>query len=205
MRNFDPGRRAKNIKAAFFHASAANDFFGWPEAVQATLNEIPGEKNQVYAPNCNHSIKVPGGTVFPETNSKGAPGKLAGNRANWLAMEVPYFDYHLKGQGDPMPRVRVEKGASPFKVKFHVQSALPLTKAEVYWAKPFAPEALKDPDRLREAELKREWIAVPAEGSVEKGYEAELPGEAAIWFALVSDSRPVSVSSELMTIPETQK
>ena len=56
MKYLDAGRRAPNIRAAFFTAGAANDFFFWPPAVQATLDAIPGEKNHLFAPNANHKV-----------------------------------------------------------------------------------------------------------------------------------------------------
>ncbi|MEY5027431.1 MAG: hypothetical protein RLZZ244_2959 [Verrucomicrobiota bacterium] len=201
LRDFDPGRRAKGIKAAFFHASAANDFFGWPEAVQATLDAIPGEKNHVYAPNSNHRILVPGGSVFAEDEARGAGGRLAGSRANWVAMEVPYFEYHLKGVGEAMPRVSLKESESPHTARFEVRSTRPLAKVEVYWARAFTAEECADSERLRQAQSKREWISVEARGSLEEGYRAELPREAGVWFALVTDDRPVSVSSPLVSLP----
>ena len=201
LRDFDPGRRAHNIKAAFFLASAANDFFGWPEAVQATLDVIPGDKNQVYAPNSNHSAKVPGGTEFGQARPVPGGPAFVGNRANWLAMEVPYFDYHLRDIGQPLPKVTVEPDENPYLVQFKVRSPHPLTKAEVYWAKAYPPEATTDPDKLREAQSKREWVGVPATKTGDGSYRAQLPPEAAAWFALVSDDRPVSVSSPLCAIP----
>lgn len=200
LRDLDPGRRAPNMKAAFFLAAAANDFFGWPDAVQATLDAIPGEKNHLYSPNSNHKILVPGGTGFE--GIKQAPGapQLIGSRANWLAMEVPYFEYHLKGIGKPFPKVAVKKYADAHLVRFTITAPHPLIKAEVYWAKAYPAGAENDPEQLRNAELEREWIAVPATKAGD-AYEAKLPPEAAVWFALVSDDRPVTVSSNLIHIP----
>jgi len=62
----------------------------------------------------------------------------------------------------------------------------PLTKAEVYWAKAYPPEAASDPVLLNKSVLEREWTALPA--------------EAADCFALISDNRPVTVSSVLIHI-----
>jgi hypothetical protein len=44
----------------------------------------------------------------------------------------------------------------------------------------------------------RKWRAIPA---IKRGdtYEAPIPAEAAQWFILVSDDRPMSVSSDMMT------
>ncbi|MEY3897513.1 MAG: hypothetical protein RLZZ214_3034 [Verrucomicrobiota bacterium] len=199
LKHLDAGRRAPGIKAAFFHAAATNDFFGYPLAVQATLDAILGEKNQVFAPNANHNLPVPGGSVFetapgePFTPTAFQPYPTpSGQKANWLAMEVPYFDYHLKGEGKPFPVVRPQPPAEPSLARFTVTAPRPLIQAQVYWAKasPAAPRA--------DDVTKREWIAIPATLIGGNFYQAKLPHEAAEWFALVSDDRPVSVSSGII-------
>ena len=191
--HLDAGRRAPGIKAAFFTAGAANDFFYYPRAVQATLNAIPGEKNHLFAPNANHKVPLPGGTVFASKST--VPFKPTafqpyptpgGSKANWLAMEVPFFDFYLNGQGKPLPKVAVEKSDDKLVARFSVTAPVPLTKTEVYWAK-------ANPDVM-----KREWLAVPATQTGEGRYEAKLPAEATDWFAVVSDERPVTVSSDLV-------
>ena len=200
LRDLDPGRRASNMKAAFFLAAAANDFFGWPDAVQTTLDAIPGEKNHFYAPNNNHKALVPGGTGFEDVKQIPSAPKLIGNRANWLAMEVPYFDYYLKGIGKPFPKVSVQKTGDPFLARFSVTAPHPLTKAEVYWAKAYPAEAATNPEILGKAVLERAWVALPAVKTGDGYYEAKLPPEAVVWFSLVSDDRPVTVSSDLIRI-----
>ena len=195
LRQLDAGRRAPGIKAAFFLAGAANDFFFWPRAVQATLDAIPGEKNHLYAPNANHKVPLPGGTLFPKTPArpfKPTPGQPfptpSGSKANWLAMEVPFFDYYLKGIGQPLPKVTVERSKDSLLACFLITPPRPLTKVEVYWAKP-------DSD-VR----KRQWLALPATNAGDNRYEARLPVEAADWFAVASDDRPVTVSSDLIQV-----
>ena len=198
LRHLDAGRRAPDIKAAFFIAGATNDFFYWPRAVQATLDAVPGEKNHLYAPNANHKAPVPGGTVFekqpsaPFTPTPFQPYPTpSGSKANWLAMEVPYFDYYLKGIGQPLPKVSVQKTGDPYLARFSIAAPRPLTKVEVYWA-------TSNPDVM-----KRLWLALPAAKTAENVYEAKLPAEAADWFALASDDRPVTVSSDLIaTAPQ---
>ncbi len=200
LRDLDPGRRAPNMKAAFFLAGAANDFFGWPEAVQATLDAIPGEKNHFYAPNSNHKAMIPGGTVFDSVlKSDPKHPQLTGARANWLAMEVPYFEYHLKGIGKPLPKVKLAKSDDAHLARFTVEAPHPIIKAELYWAAPFAAETLKDPSLLAKAVVDRKWSAVPATKNGDT-YEAAIPAEAAQWFILVSDDRPMSVSSDMITV-----
>ena len=189
----DAGRRASGIKAAFFTAGAANDFFYWPRAVQATLDAIPGEKNHLYAPNSNHKVPLPGGTVFAKEAAE--PFKPTpfqpfptprGGKANWLAMEVPYFDFYLNGKGQPLPRASVEKAAERLVARVAVKAPRPLANVEVWWAKADSNV------------MKRVWQAVPMKKSGESSYEAKLPAEAADWFAVASDDRPVTVSSDLV-------
>ena len=201
----DAGRRAPGMKAVFFIAGAANDFFYWPQAVQATLDAIPGEKNHFFAPNANHKAPLPGGSVFedkaaaPFTPTPFQPYPTpAGSKANWLAMEVPFFDYYLKDIGDPLPKVSVQKTDDPLLARFRIAAPHPLTKVEVYWAKAYPPEAATNPEILGKAVLERAWVALPAVKAGDGCYEAQLPPEAVVWFSLVSDDRPVTVSSGLI-------
>ena len=198
LKYLDAGRRAPGIKAAFFTAGAANDFFFWPPAVQATLDAIPGEKNHLYAPNANHKVPLPGGTVFP----KGPPAPFkptpfqplptpSGSKANWLAMEVPFFDYHLRGIGQPLPKIGVVASADPLTARFSIVAPQPITNAEVWWSASTTNW------------MKRTWVALPATKTADSIYEARLPAEAAsgaAWFAVASDARPVTVSSDLVQI-----
>ena len=110
-------------------------------------------------------------------------------------MEIPYFDYYLKGVGLPFPKVSVEKTSDPLLARFSVTAPRPIIKAEIYWAKT-APADLKADDVKNRA-----WIALPAVKTDGNAYEAKLPAEAAEWFALVSDDRPVTVSSNMIQIP----
>ena len=198
LKYLDAGRRAHGIKAAFFTAGAANDFFFWPPAVQATLDAIPGVKNHLFAPNSNHKVPLPGGTVFPKGPAepfKPTPFQPfptpSGGRANWLAMEVPFFDYQLRGVGQPLPEVAVVKSADPLTARFKMVAPLPITNAEVWWSASTTNW------------MKRAWAALPAAKTGDNAYEAKLPAEAAqgaAWFAVASDARPVTVSSDLVQI-----
>jgi len=207
----DAGRRAPKMKAAYFLAAASNDFFGWPRSAQATLDAIPGEKNHLFAPNANHKIPVPGGSTYdinPTTNSASANKNFVptafqplptpkGAKGNWISMEIPYFDYYLKGIGQPFPKVMVEQTKDPLLARFTVTAPHPIEKTEIYWAKA-APADLKADDVKNHI-----WIALPAVKTDGNAYEAKLPAEAAEWFALVSDERPVTVSSDMIEIPKT--
>jgi dienelactone hydrolase len=199
LRHLDAGRRAPGIKAVFFHAAATHDFFGYPRSVQATLDAISGEKNQVFAPNANHNLPVPGGSVFEKASGEiFTPTAFQpyptprGQKANWLGMEVPYFDYLLKGVGKPFPVVSLQSSETPGIVRFTVKAPHPLGHAQVYWSK-------ASPALARAGDVTpREWIEVQASLIAENAYEAKLPHDAAEWFALVSDNRPVSVSSQIV-------
>ena len=203
MKCLDAGRRAPNIRAAFFTAGAANDFFFWPPAVQATLDAIPGEKNHLFAPNANHKVPLPGGTVFPKASDEPfTPTPFqpfptpSGSKANWLGMEVPYFDFYLKGIGKPLPVVTLLKSDNPLLARFKISAPVPITKADVFWS-------AENPDWM-----KRQWIATPAAKTDDGTYEATLPPEAAQgahWFVVASDERPVTVSSDLVTIPGSSR
>ncbi len=183
FRHLDAGRRAGAMKAAYFVAAATNDFFFWPPAVTATLKAIPGERNHLFAPNVTHKAPVPGGT-------DGA------GPANWLKMEVEYFAWHLKAEGRPLPRVGIEpvseaEALAPdggIRVRFTVQSPAPVAAAQVWYSLPGEPWT------------KRVWTACPARDLGAGFYEAPLPADAkaADWFALVSDDRAVTVSSEMV-------
>jgi dienelactone hydrolase len=197
MRWLDAGRRAPGIKAAFFTAGAANDFFYWPRAVQATLDAIPGEKNHLYAPNANHKTPLPGGTVFPKEKAEPfTPTAFqpfptpSGNRANWLAMEVPYFDFYLNSRGQPLPHVTVEKAADPLVARVSVHAPCLLTNVDVWWA------------AADSNVMKRAWQPLPMAKVGVTSYETRLPAEAADWFAVASDDRPVTVSSDLIQIDQ---
>ncbi len=195
LRHLDAGRRVPGMKAAFFIAGATNDFFYWPRAVQATLDAIPGEKNHLYAPNSNHKAPVQGGSVFdnkPAAAFTPTPFQPyptpSGSKANWLAMEVPFFDYYLKDIGQPLPKVSVQHGGDPLLVRFSVTAPGPLAKVEVYWAR-------TNPDVM-----KREWIALPVTKTGEDLYQAQLSADTSDWFVVASDDRPVTVSSDLIHV-----
>lgn len=204
LKYLDAGRRAPGIKGAFFLAGAANDFFYWPPAVQATLDAIPGEKNHLFSPNESHRVSLPGGTLFPRKAAepfKPTPFQPyptpTGNKANWLAMEVPFFKYYLEGEGQPLPKVTVQKSTNPLTTRFTVKAPEPIVKAEVCWS-----------SRTQTADwTKHTWRRLPTTKTGSDTYEAELPAAAthgAHWFAVITDARPVTVSSDLMEIKETK-
>jgi cephalosporin-C deacetylase-like acetyl esterase len=171
LKYFDAERRANHIVAPYFLAAAANDFFFWPPAVERTLAKISGEKNQVFAPNANHKLPIPGGTT----------------RDNWPDMPQDYFAYYLQSRGDPMPRVSwVQPQANARQLCFNVVSSRPVVSAGVYYSDTSA------------VWTKREWKRVGAKLIADGRYVADLPADAGKnvdCYALISDDRPVSVST----------
>lgn len=210
LAQLDPGRRAPAMKSAFFIAGASNDFFFWPRAVQATLNAISGEKNHLFAPNANHKALVPGGSpsgskpaspASPFVPTAFQPYPTSGEGKDlWLTMEEPYFDYYLKGLGKPLPQVTVRPTRDNSLACFDVSAPHPLTKVEIYWAKALPPEAATDPAVMTKAIKERQWIPLPATKGAGNTFEAKLPPEAVVWFAQVSDDRPVTVSGDLVEL-----
>jgi hypothetical protein len=95
--------------------------------------------------------------------------------------------------------VKLAKSDDAHRARFSVDAPHPITKAELYWAAPFAAETLKDPALLAKAVVERKWRSVPATKQ-DDAYEAAIPAEAAQWFILVSDDRPMSVSSDMITV-----
>lgn len=188
----DAGKRAKNIKAAFFIAGATNDFFFYPKAVQKTLDSISSEKNHVYAPNVSHKIPLPGGSfedsIKPE---KFIPTAFQpyptpnGNKANWLAMEVPFMEYYLKKKGLPFPLVQVSKIIDSKTAKIVIKSKEPITNVVVYWSSQCSEVKTCEWNLLETIQLKQ------------NRYQVEVPSGAKQWFVIATDSRPVSVSSDL--------
>jgi hypothetical protein len=103
-------------------------------------------------------------------------------------MEVPYFDYYLKSVGQPLPKVKLEETKDPFIARISIIAPCPLMTVQIYWAR-------ANPDVM-----KRKWIALSAVKTAENFYEAKLPTDAAEWFAVVSDDRPMTVSSDLVKV-----
>lgn len=184
LKYLDAGRRANNIKSPFFTAAATNDNWFYPPAVEATLRSVKGPVNHLFAANVSHSIPLPGGT-------KGQGSKKPG----WLEMEQIYFDYFLKGVGDPLPVIlkttqkNLPKKGSIY-VKFKVKSPNPVREATVYYS------------QSGKEWTERKWFSISAFAKKKGWYEAELPVNDSLqvidWFASISDARPVTVSSYMV-------
>ncbi|RPD38698.1 alpha/beta hydrolase family protein [Chitinophaga barathri] len=164
LQYFDAGRRAQHIKAPFFMEAASNDTFFWPEAVMATLGRIKGTKNLVWGPNINHK-QIPGGSKMQEL----------------------YFDYYLKGKGQPFGRVEAaRKSPENVEIVVHMPQGIRADSVMLYYSEPSA--SWQD----------RNWIAVPAEKTGEK-FNAVIPaavaGKEIYFFGYARDSRGVALAS----------
>lgn len=178
LEQLDAKNYAPGITAQFFEAAAANDNFFWIPAVMATLGDIHSRKNQVFAPNTSHWMNIPGGCQPNDVT--GVP-----HDNGWMSEQVVYFEYLLQGKGERFPEV---KSAGEFpapggfqQIRFQVKGAVGKTEANFYYSpsgEPWKP---------------RKWIQVKAEPRG-KGYQAQIPAKVD-WFALATDSRPVTVSS----------
>jgi len=168
--NFDAGRRAPNIKAAYFIESASNDNYFWPEAVSATLNAIKSTKNMVIVPNSNH-VPTPTST----------------------AMMALYFDYYLKGIGSPFGKIditgttRQADGSMLVSMSLSVPPGITLSAVKLYYS-------------LQSASWQqRTWVGVNATTVSDNTYSALLPSSAvtagANLYAYAQDSRTIVISS----------
>lgn len=183
LKYLDAGRRASGITGEYFVAAATNHEYYWPPAVMATLAEIHGPKNQLFAPNAANSIQLPGGS-FPIQSA-----------TSWLRMEETYFAFYLQGLGAGFPVVTIEKAGrrdqETVRIRFRVrgQSA----RAAAYYSVNDRPWA------------ERQWLPAEVLRLGNGIYEASIPASAAAqgahWLALASDSRPVTVSSLIEAVP----
>jgi len=187
--NLDAGRRAKNLSAAYFVPSPANDWYFWPSAVMRTLADMPGPKNYCFMPNDSHSLRQPGGMSGPPK---------VDYRYNRTYMEIVWLEHHLLGKGKPFPRATDAGGAkregSGVRVQFYVDAPEPITGATVWYAAGELPWRLKW------------WARAPAQavdghsGRYTAVAPVEEPGQPLQWFGLVTDERDVSVSTLVRTL-----
>lgn len=189
LKYLDAGRRAKNIKAPFFIAAATNDNWFYPPAVMATLNAVGAQANHFFAPNASHSAPVSGGNI---------PAGL--NRAGWMQMEETYFDFYLKNTGQVLPVVKTKAlskadvtAEGNYRIRFQVKAETPIVDAALWYS------------NSKEGWTKKKWVCIQAETLKNGWYQAVLPqgavaGLKTYYFSSVSDVRPVTVSSKLLTI-----
>ncbi|MDB5047811.1 MAG: hypothetical protein JWO30_882 [Fibrobacteres bacterium] len=173
LANLDAGRRAPDIKAAYFLEGETNDTYFWPEAVGATLNAIPGAaKNHVWGPNLNH-MQLPDGP----------------------AMQRFWFDYHLKGQGNGFSKVTItgSEAAAGQGRKITLTVAPPAG---------VAVSAVRVHYSVTGADWQsRQWDSVTAVAGAQGVYTAILPDSLSSrktdFYAKATDSRKVSTGSDM--------
>ncbi|RYE19928.1 MAG: alpha/beta fold hydrolase, partial [Sphingobacteriales bacterium] len=166
----DAGRRAGNMKAEYFVEGASNDTYFWPAAVSATLNSIHSRKNHVWGPNVNHTLVASSGI-----------------------MQELYFDYLLKGEGQPFAKVNISKitanddGSKQIEIKLKAPAGLKTDTVQLYYSEP------------NDNWSKRSWIAINAQFKSGNKYYVTIPAAVAAkkisFYAYAVDSRKVRTSS----------
>jgi dienelactone hydrolase len=167
---FDAGRRAPKIKANYFIEAASDDTYFWPEAVSATLQAIPGEKNHVWGPNVNHS------EVSTSAN-----------------MREIYFDYYLKGIGCSFASIdisgvkRQKDSSENVTIKLKIPAGVSVQSVKLYYS---------EPNIRWDA---RTWIPLNTIQKREKEYIITIPADLVKkkinFYAYLTDSRNVVTSS----------
>jgi MYXO-CTERM domain-containing protein len=167
----DAGRRAPQIKGAYFLEGETNDTFFWPEAVGATIDAAGGPKNHVWGPNLNHN-QLPAGP----------------------AMQRLFFDYHLKGVGNPFAEVQVVRietdadGSKKITAGVQAPNGVSIRSVQLYYS-----EQSSDWQH-------RMWIAIDAP-SAGGAYTAIIPKDLAAkrinFYVLATDSRMAATASAM--------
>lgn len=167
---FDAGRRAPKIKASYFIEAASNDTFFWPEAVSATLQAIPKDKNHVWGPNVNHK----------EVSTSSM-------------MQDLYFDYHLKGIGSDFAGIEISKmkvkkdSTEKVTMQLKIPAGVTVQSVKLYYSEP----GVKWQTRV--------WMPLNAEQNNERTYSITIPAELVKkhvnFYAYLTDSRNVVTSS----------
>ena len=172
LTHLDAGRRAGNISAPFFIEGASNDAFFWPEAVEATLQAIPGISNHVWGPNLNHQR--------PSTAT---------------TMTRTYFDYYLKGVGSAFGTIKVTNittetsGSKTVTIAAKVSGGIVLDTVQLYYSE------------QKVDWQSRNWISIKAGVGVSGTYTITIPANLANknmnFFVNATDKRGVITSSAM--------
>ncbi len=171
----DAGRRESNMKAAYFIEGETNDHFFWPSSVTATLQAVPGVKNQARGPNLNHTQLPAGGT-----------------------MQQMYFDYYLKKAGSGFATdsisgvVTQTDGSKKIFIGVAVPAGVSLDSVKLYYS---------IPDTIWEF---RTWQPVNAALESGTTYSAVLSSDLVKknvdYYAFVTDTRNFSTSSYIYSV-----
>lgn len=179
LQYLDAGRRAPNIRAAYFLEGETNDTYFWPEAVGATLDAvIAPNKNHAWGPNLNHNQMAAGGT-----------------------MQRLHFDYYLKGLGNAFATVEVKNiAAQPDggkKIGFDVKlpSGVVVDSARLWYSE------------VKPDWQSRVWVPINAKSETGSAYSAILPADIAAkqvnYYVLVTDTRTVATASSMYNSAST--
>ena len=166
----DAGRRASNMTAAYFLEAASNDTYFWPEAVENTLGEVPGNKNHTWGPNKNHQ-------------------QVASSRT----MMEHHFGYYLKSEGKPFvsasvtQAARKDDGSGIVDVELDISTSVSIRSVRLYYS--------TTDNNWQE----RIWVPVTAQLLQDNKYRAELTTDIVSknvdYYIYVIDSRRIVTST----------
>jgi len=168
----DAGRRAPSITAPYFLEAASNDTYFWPEAVEHTLDAIPGFRNHTWGPNKNHRRLSAG-----------------------ISMMQYHFDYYLKSKGQPFGRVSVAdsskisgiSGDGMIYINLQMPQGINVSSVKLYYS---SASGLWQ---------QRSWEPIEASSVSDTVYSASIPvskiGNGVDYYIYVTDSRGITVSS----------
>jgi len=175
LKYLDAGRRAPKITAEYFIDAPTNDKFFWPVAVQSTLNVISAPKNHVWGANLHHENMG-------------------------LKPRDRFFEYHLKGKGNALPKAIISKeeevsGGKKYTIKINIPNGVKITEVTLYKSLP----NVNWPDR--------EWNSVISTRVNESTYSVELSEETVKnkvdFYVLVRDDSNAFVSTDMYNASET--
>jgi dienelactone hydrolase len=180
LKYFDAGRRAAHIKAPYFLEATSNDTYFWPEAVENTLNAIHAVKNHVWDPNFNHK-QMPAGT----------------------AMQQIYFDYYLKGIGQPFGTAKITHqklqadSSRKVTIKVNMPAGITVSSVILYYSTP------------TEKWQTRVWVPLTATAASSYSYTVIIPASMVKlnvdYYAYATDNRKVAVASDMYTAANNVK
>lgn len=172
LKYFDAGRRAPGMKAPYFLEATSNDTYYWPESVEKTLSVMPGIKNHVWDTNFNHKQQPAGPT-----------------------MQKLYFDYYLKGIGQPFESAKITKekiqadSSKQLTIKLDVPKGVTTASVVIYYSIP------------TEKWQTRVWVPITATAESGNNYTAVIPAglvkQGVNYYAYATDDRSVSVASNM--------
>jgi dienelactone hydrolase len=172
---FDAGRRCPFITAPYFIEQPTDDQFFWPEAVQGTLDAIPGTRNRVTMPNLNH-MEISNGTVMKQT----------------------YMNFYLKGTGSAFGNISiassVPQGDGSLQVNMNVSlaSGTTVSSVQLYYS---VPDASTDWQT-------RTWTSIAATLVSGTTYRAVIPAaqvnQNVNYYGYFTDSRTVVTSTPML-------